>query len=60
MHGVPLSDRIRNEARVPTLALGGVIDPDQANAILMAGRADLVVLEPAPEADATSSGREAA
>lgn len=45
MHGVPLSDRIRNEARVPTLALGGITDIDQANSILLAGRADLVALD---------------
>ncbi|MDF1505745.1 bifunctional salicylyl-CoA 5-hydroxylase/oxidoreductase [Roseisolibacter sp. H3M3-2] len=40
----PLSDRIRNEAGVPTIAVGNVTEWDQVNAILAAGRADLVAL----------------
>ena len=38
----PYSDRIRNEARVPTIAVGNITDFDQVNSIVAAGRADLV------------------
>ena len=38
----PCSDRIRNEARVPTIAVGNITDADQVNSIIAAGRADLV------------------
>jgi anthraniloyl-CoA monooxygenase len=40
----PFSDAIRNEARVPTIAVGNVTEADQVNAIVAAGRADLVAL----------------
>ncbi|MDQ3144847.1 MAG: bifunctional salicylyl-CoA 5-hydroxylase/oxidoreductase [Pseudomonadota bacterium] len=40
----PFSDKIRNEARLATMAVGNITEPDQANAILTAGRADLVAL----------------
>ena len=40
----PFSDKIRNEARLATMAVGNITDPDQVNAILTAGRADLVAL----------------
>ncbi|HYU80709.1 MAG TPA: bifunctional salicylyl-CoA 5-hydroxylase/oxidoreductase, partial [Vicinamibacterales bacterium] len=40
----PYSDRIRNEARVPTIAVGNITDPDQVNSIIAAGRADLVAM----------------
>jgi anthraniloyl-CoA monooxygenase len=40
-----LSDRVRNEARVPTLVRGHLTTPDDANTIVAAGRADLVVLD---------------
>jgi anthraniloyl-CoA monooxygenase len=40
----PFSDRIRNEARVPTIAVGNITDPDQVNSIIAAGRADLVAI----------------
>jgi len=45
LFGVPASDRIRNEARVPTIASGNITTADEANTILAAGRADLCVLE---------------
>ena len=38
----PFSDKIRNEAMLATMAVGNITEPDQANAILLAGRADLV------------------
>lgn len=44
MFQTPLSDFIRNEAGVRTMAVGAITEADQANAILAAGRADLVAL----------------
>jgi len=40
----PYSDRIRNEARIPTIAVGNITDADQVNSIIAAGRADLVAI----------------
>jgi len=45
LFGIPASDRIRNEAGVPTMATGNITTSDEANTILAAGRADLCVLE---------------
>jgi anthraniloyl-CoA monooxygenase len=44
MFQTPFADQIRNEAEVATLAVGNITDADQVNAILVAGRADLVAL----------------
>ena len=44
MFQTPFSDRIRNEAGLATMAVGNITDADQVNAILLAGRADLVCL----------------
>ncbi len=44
MFQTPFSDQIRNQARVATMAVGNITEPDHINAILMAGRADLVCL----------------
>jgi anthraniloyl-CoA monooxygenase len=44
MFQTPFSDRIRNEARVPTIAVGNITEPDQVNGIIAAGRADLCAL----------------
>ncbi len=44
MFQTPLSDRIRNETGMPTIAVGNIYEPDHVNSILMAGRADLVSL----------------
>jgi len=44
MFQTPLADRIRNEAAMPTMAVGNIYSPDHANSILLAGRADLVCL----------------
>jgi len=38
----PYSDRIRNEAGVPTIAVGNITEADQVNGIIASGRADLV------------------
>ena len=45
LFGVPASDRIRNEAGIPTLATGNITTADDVNTILAAGRADLCLLE---------------
>ncbi len=45
LFGVPASDRIRNEAGIPTLANGNITTGDEVNTILAAGRADLCVIE---------------
>ena len=44
MFQTPFSDRIRNEGRLATTAVGNIYEPDHANSILAAGRADLVAL----------------
>ncbi|MEQ1812551.1 MAG: bifunctional salicylyl-CoA 5-hydroxylase/oxidoreductase, partial [Terricaulis sp.] len=44
MFQTPLADRIRNEARVRTMAVGNIFEPDHINSILAAGRADLCAL----------------
>jgi 2,4-dienoyl-CoA reductase-like NADH-dependent reductase (Old Yellow Enzyme family) len=41
---VPYADRIRAEAGLPTMAVGMITEPAQANAIIADGRADLVCL----------------
>jgi anthraniloyl-CoA monooxygenase len=40
----PFSDRIRHEARVPTMTVGNISSAADVNTIIAAGRADLVVL----------------
>ncbi len=44
MFQTPFSDRIRNQAGVPTIAVGNITEPDQVNSIIAAGRADLCAL----------------
>ena len=41
---VPFADRIRREAGIPTMAVGLITDPSQAEGYLQAGRCDLVAL----------------
>jgi anthraniloyl-CoA monooxygenase len=43
-----LSDRVRNEARIPTLVGGYLTTLDEANTIVGGGRADLVLLDLPP------------
>lgn len=43
-----LSDRVRNEAGVPTLVGGYLTTPDEVNTIVAAGRADLCLFDPPP------------
>jgi anthraniloyl-CoA monooxygenase len=44
MFQTPFSDRIRNVGKLATMAVGNIYEPDHANSILAAGRADLVAL----------------
>src|SRR5207302_5065962 len=44
MFQTPFSDRIRNEAAVPTIAVGNIQTADQVNGIITSGRADLCAL----------------
>jgi len=44
MFQTPYCDMIRNEARVRTMAVGNIFEPDHVNSILAAGRADLCAL----------------
>jgi len=44
MFQTPFSDQIRNEAGVPTIAVGNIYETDHVNSILAAGRADLCAL----------------
>jgi anthraniloyl-CoA monooxygenase len=41
MWQTPFSDKIRNEIRVPTIAVGAISEADHANSVIAAGRADL-------------------
>lgn len=44
MYQTPMADRIRNEAGVPTIAVGAITEADQVNGIVASGRADLCAL----------------
>ena len=44
MFQTPFSDLIRNEAHVPTMAVGNIYEIDHVNSIIAAGRADLCCL----------------
>jgi len=41
MYQTPFADRVRQEAGIPTIAVGAISEADHANSILAAGRADL-------------------
>ena len=41
MYQTPFADRIRNEAGIPTMAVGAISEADHVNGIIAAGRADL-------------------
>ena len=60
MFQTPLSDRIRNEAGVATMAVGNIFETDHVNSILAAGRADLCALARPHLADPNWSLRAAA
>jgi anthraniloyl-CoA monooxygenase len=44
MYQTPFADRIRNEAGIPTIAVGAIFEADHANSIIAAGRADLCAI----------------
>jgi len=44
LYQTPFSDRVRHEAGIPTMTVGGISAYDDVNSILAAGRADLCVL----------------
>lgn len=60
MYQTPFSDRIRNEAGIPTIAVGAIFDADHVNSIIASGRADLCALARPHLADASWTLREAA
>ncbi|MBC7942797.1 MAG: bifunctional salicylyl-CoA 5-hydroxylase/oxidoreductase [Chitinophagaceae bacterium] len=41
MFQTPFADRVRNEAGIPTIAVGAISEADHVNSIVAAGRADL-------------------
>jgi anthraniloyl-CoA monooxygenase len=41
MFQAPFADRIRQEAGIPTIAVGAISEADHVNGIIAAGRADL-------------------
>ena len=41
---VPYSERIKKEANINTMAVGAIIEPDQAEDIITNGRADLIAI----------------
>ncbi|NOX50808.1 MAG: bifunctional salicylyl-CoA 5-hydroxylase/oxidoreductase [Gammaproteobacteria bacterium] len=60
MFQTPLSDLIRNEGGITTMAVGNIYEVDHANSIIAAGRADLVCLARAHLADPNWTMRAAA
>jgi anthraniloyl-CoA monooxygenase len=44
MFQVPFAERVRYEAKVPTMAVGAIQTADQANTVIAAGRADLCAM----------------
>jgi anthraniloyl-CoA monooxygenase len=44
MWQTPFADRIRQEAGIPTIAVGGITEADHVNSIIAAGRADLCAI----------------
>lgn len=44
MYQTPFADRIRNEAGIPTIAVGAIFEADHVDSIVAAGRADLCAI----------------
>ena len=44
MYHTPFADRVRNEAGIPTIAVGAISEADHVNSIIAAGRADLCAI----------------
>ena len=60
MFQTPFADRIRNEAGIPTIAVGALWDAAQGNSMMAAGRAALCAVARAHEASASGTLLEAA
>ncbi|NYT36185.1 bifunctional salicylyl-CoA 5-hydroxylase/oxidoreductase [Allopusillimonas soli] len=60
MYQTPFADRVRNEADVPTIAVGAIFEADHVNSIIASGRADLCALARPHLADAAWTLRETA
>lgn len=60
MFQTPFADRVRNEAGVPTMAVGAIFEADHVNGIIASGRADLCALGRPHLADTAWTLREAA
>ena len=60
LYQTPMADRIRNEAGVPTIAVGAISDADQINGVIASGRADLCAVGRPHLADAAWLLRECA
>ena len=60
MFQVPFADRIRNEAGIPTIAVGNIFEGDHVNTIVAAGRADLCAIARPHLADPSWTLHEAA
>lgn len=60
MYQTPFADRVRNEAGIPTIAVGAIFEADHVNSIIASGRADLCALARPHLADAAWTLREAA
>ncbi|GMA14282.1 bifunctional salicylyl-CoA 5-hydroxylase/oxidoreductase (plasmid) [Deinococcus metallilatus] len=44
MYQTPFADRVRNEAGIPTIAVGNIFEADHVNSIIASGRADLCAI----------------
>jgi anthraniloyl-CoA monooxygenase len=60
MYQTPFSDRVRNEAGIPTIAVGAIFEADHVNSIIASGRADLCAIARPHLADSAWTLREAA
>ncbi len=60
MYQTPFADRVRNEAGIPTTAVGAIFEADHVNSIIASGRADLCAVGRPHLADAAWTLREAA
>ncbi|SAI48328.1 bifunctional hydroxylase/oxidoreductase [Bordetella ansorpii] len=60
MFQTPFADRVRNEAGIPTIAVGAIFEADHVNGIIASGRADLCALARPHLADAAWTLRETA
>ncbi len=60
MYQTPFADRVRNEAGIPTTAVGAIFEADHVNSIIASGRADLCAVGRPHLADAAWTLRESA